>query len=205
MSQFPQMGHEHFLLPRRQIKLQFPNIAVFNIVICIDDIIIRLQRKTAVITARQSVNRKQHTAFVSGKRPVIHAVRQQLRPFARRINTNKRMPEQRRRVIHISIGKQQRYPGRSNIGQKLAIFPAFGKAARHQSFTSQISIPRRKKTNFLFIAAGFEQLNRCVQFGLRIRFAFGADKKTGRINSAAITAGPLPAIMSQCQPLAVRS
>ena len=136
MPDFPQMRHKKIQLFRRKIKIIFPNVAIFDVIIGVDNVIIRLYRKTAVITAGQSPHRKQYAVFPSfGKSAVIRPVRQKLRPLARRINTQQRMTEQRRRIAHISVGKQQRHPRRPQVVIKFFKFCTFGKGLiRHSCF-----------------------------------------------------------------------
>ena len=122
------MRHEHIQLFRRQIEVVLPNVTVFQVIVSIDDVIIRLNRKSAVEPAGKSPHRKKHRIFLPGrKRTIVNAVRQQLRSLARGVYAHQRMTEQRRRIIHIGIRKQKRHARRTQIPAKFLIFFAFRK------------------------------------------------------------------------------
>ena len=73
-----------FIIRKPQFIL--PDIAILNIVVQIDNIIIRLDAERSVITAPQTFQCIQNAGFVAGIRTEIRPMRQQLRPFALRVN-----------------------------------------------------------------------------------------------------------------------
>ena len=185
------MRRKQFQFIIRKPQFILPDIAILNIVVQIDNIIIRLDAERSVITAPQAFKCIQNTGFIAGIRTEIRPMRQQLRPFALRVNPKQRMPEQGRRIAHICIRKQHGNRFRLNIRQKFLIT---GTTIQHSTYSPlplQINKPRRKSTFFqlaaVFLFSGCLSLlseslnllsgrlclrikcrNRCPIFGFRI-------------------------------------
>lgn len=192
MADFPQMRHQHFQFGRRKIQLHFPNVPVLDVVVHVDDVIIRLDRPAAVITAGKPLDGIQQSAFRPfRKSAVTDAVGQKLSAFARRVNSEQRMAEQGRRIVHVSIGKQKRGAGRAQIFLKpVKLFTFYINFVDH-SFVFKKYVSCGETTDLVFVIPLGKQANGCLQLRRRVRPSVFRQIKIFAVNGAA-TAGKTP-------------
>ena len=204
MADFPQMRHQHFQFGRRKIQLHFPNVPVLDVVVHVDDVIIRLDRPAAVITAGKPLDGIQQSAFRPfRKSAVTDAVGQKLSAFARRVNSEQRMAEQGRRIVHVSIGKQKRGAGRAQIFLKpVKLFTFYINFVDH-SFVFKKYVSCGETTDLVFVIPLGKQANGCLQLRRRVRPSVFRQIKIFAVNGAATAGKNTRTIMDECQPLRI--